>query len=249
MMTEEMTASERSAKLCSCGSKSENPCWRGATHKRYEDDAEPSLCAEHARCYELMEVEEPLYRDLDHLEEWIKERSLSGETERLVTNMRDELRGHYAQAAERVRAADLVADQGPPASGEPRLTLEQSERLASLLIRSDSLNNALTFLEDLSEEDAPSDRWIITAALADVGADAHAEFERYRLELGFKDEPEHNTLSAVNGHPSEAIDLLDLSHPPNTEQAEEERRAHQAICEAGQIVARLSRLGVGGDSE
>ena len=174
------------APRCRAGSKTDNPCWRPATEKRFESDPELTACSEHAKFYELVDEADELQRDLWRVQEWLS--GLGEEHARLENSlywMRDQLRGEYAEVSTRARAAGLVARQGPPEEGEPRLTYEESEKLARLILRSDSFNSARTLVEDVSEADLGSfDRALMVAALVEAAVAAQEDVRRYKEGLG-----------------------------------------------------------------
>lgn len=185
MKTEEHAKEERN--LCRVGSRTERPCWREVTHKRWEDEAEPTVCAEHADLSKLIDDRDALLMDIDALEEWMKKvETHSGEMERLRFKMLDALRAECAWLAIEVLAAKLVADQAPPESGEPQISGEQGLELARRLVRSDAFNNARAVLEDLSEDEAPVDRWAMVGVVAAAAETAHEEFNSYKREIGFR---------------------------------------------------------------
>ena len=45
---------------CQVGSKADNPCWRSVTEKRWAEDQEPTICAEHAQMFELIDEADEL---------------------------------------------------------------------------------------------------------------------------------------------------------------------------------------------
>ena len=103
--------------------------------------------------------------------------------------MLSDARREYAAASARPRAALLVAEQGPPEAGEPRLTAEQGEELARLIIRADSFMDARTLLEDTPAEVlGHRDRWVMVDALAATAETAAGETHRYQEELGLRPE-------------------------------------------------------------
>jgi hypothetical protein len=90
------------------GSGSERPCWRDATEPMYGGEAEPKVCAEHARCLRLGQDVDDWALALAEIEEWIAgpvAKSDSGAIERLALNMRDEARSQYARASAKSEAA------------------------------------------------------------------------------------------------------------------------------------------------
>lgn len=188
---------------CRDGIKTDNPCWRPATERRFRDDEEPTLCAEHAHLCRLTDEQDAWNYALDNIEEWMRgpvSEDPYGHLDRLVTNMRDEARREYARGAAAVRAAEIVAEQGPPEEGEPVLTLEQSEKLARILTRTDSFVNARTLVEDAPEEVLEQrDRWAIVDALEMAAVEAGEEFERYKEEIGLKDGPPPKRREAHDG--------------------------------------------------
>ncbi len=189
-MTAEHTAGPEATPegLCRAGSRTDNPCWRLAA-TLYNDYP---CCDEHASLYEAGEEEDAWGSALDAINAWLRSEAVAkdhyGHLERLATNMRDDTRREYAAASARAHVARLVADQGPPESGEPVLTLEQSEELARLTIRSDSFVNARTVLEDVPAEVLGNyDRWVIVDALATAVELAAEEVNRYKAELGISE--------------------------------------------------------------
>jgi hypothetical protein len=63
--------------------------------------------------------------------------------------------------------------------------LEQAEEMARHMNRSDSLNAALSLIEDVDEEVLGGrDRWAMAAAIAAAHDAASEEAIRYRTELG-----------------------------------------------------------------
>ena len=83
------------------------------------------------------------------------------------------------------RAAALIAGQGPPEAGEPRLTLEQAEEFTRLIVRADSFTAARVVLEDMAEEAAPANRWVFVDALDEAAAEWDEKVKRYKRDLGF----------------------------------------------------------------
>lgn len=173
--------------LCHFGSKSDRPCWREATERVWEEDAEPTVCAEHARYHRLGLEEDALHTALYSLGEWIAGPVKSAHLEELTRfayEMRDEAEREFWRASVATRAARLVAEQGP---GEPELSGAQAEGLAVALLRSDALNHARAILEDLPEEAfGHRSRWPIVAALNVLSEPTNEEVERRRRGLGFK---------------------------------------------------------------
>ena len=110
---------------CRVGSKAENPCWRPAVEKQFPEDEGPTLCAEHARESSLIEDSDEWQSALYAIEEWKRGpvvEARSGYLERLVWRMLEEAREEFAKASAAAYAAKILADQGPPEEGEPRLT-------------------------------------------------------------------------------------------------------------------------------
>jgi hypothetical protein len=142
-----------SAPRCHWGSKTDRPCWREAVETRFlDDDGPPNLCAEHARMVGLNDEMEQWYMDLCAIEEWIKGpvREARGEDlERIAFNARDEARREYGSLAVRAYAAQMVADPGPPESGEVTLSLEQEEEIARRIMRADANEEVSRYKEEL----------------------------------------------------------------------------------------------------
>jgi hypothetical protein len=174
---------------CRAGRKTDNPCWREATTTTHDSFA---CCDEHARLCELAEEVDAWHCALDMVEEWIRgpvSEDYYGELERLALKMQDEIRLEYAHASAKAYAARLVVDQGPPKDGESRLTLEQSEKLARLIIHADSFVDARTALEDAPKEVLGShDRWIMVNALAAAAQTAGEAVSSYKQEIGLRPE-------------------------------------------------------------
>ena len=171
---------------CHVGSKAENPCWRPAVEELHPDEAEPTLCHEHARAISLGQEAEEWQSALYDIEEWKRgpvAEARSGYLECLVWKMLEEAREGFAKASAAAYAAKLLADQGPPEEGEPRLMPEQAEKLTQLIIKADSFVNARAALEDLPDE-AVSDRWVTIHALVTAADEANEEARHVKEEFG-----------------------------------------------------------------
>ncbi len=166
------------------GVKTDNPCPREATERRFADAGTPDMCAPRARLSELSEKEDGWRYTLDQLEEILRGPVVAedpyGHLERIITNARDEAREHYARAHGRAQAAHIAADDH-----DERLTPEQSERLAVLVARSDAFADTRTLVEDAPEDVLGlRDRWLIVDALTRASEEAGAEHVSYKSEIG-----------------------------------------------------------------
>lgn len=180
---------------CHVGSKSDNPCPREATECFRAEGPEPNMCAPHARAYRLGAEEDGWYYALEKLEEWTRaaaEDDMFGQLEQAMTNVRDEVREHYAAAHARWKAAGVAADDH-----DGRLSFEQAERMAALLIRCDGLANACTKLQDAPEDTFGAlDKWLIVDTLAKASSAASEDYERYQRGIGF---PEPEAVAGPGG--------------------------------------------------
>ena len=165
------TTSETEERLrCESGRATGERCWREATERVFEEAHEPlRVCAEHKRAIELgWEADEHLIA-LDKMQEWIRITAKGADDERLRTHadiMRQRAEREYWPVAVAEKATRLIADQP---QGEKPLTQHQVRYLATLLLRSGALIDALVVLEDAPEElFGTRDRWLITAALQGV---------------------------------------------------------------------------------
>ena len=159
--------------LCACGAHSDNPCWRPAAELRWPTDPEPTICAEHARLFDLEERVEVALEDLDSMHGWIAQLGAQfrrGEDRsrldhRLRTTFEDMLAEYFGLALQ-MRAAQLVADQG---EGDEPLEPEDAQELARGIMVSDALGSAALIIEDAAPEAYGSlDRWFIVAAIQEA---------------------------------------------------------------------------------
>ena len=165
------------------------PCWRGAVERRYSNDDEPTICAEHLRAYELILKRDELRNHLDALGEWIAtwDDPSVGETrlQHHAFTMRERMVEEFWRASVEAEAAEDIADQGPD---EEPLTLEQARRGAKLTLCSGALSDARCMFEDLQmvpeEAFGTGSRWHFAAALYAVGEDVNAQYDRFGREMG-----------------------------------------------------------------
>ena len=165
------------------------PCWRAAVERRYSNDEEPTICAEHLRAYELILKRDELLRYLDMLGAWIAtwDDPSVGETrlQHHAFTIRGKLVEELWEATLEAEATEDIAEQGPD---EEPLTLEQAKRGAKLTLCSGALSDARCMFEDLQmvpeESFGTGSRWHFAAALHAVGEDVNAEYDRLRRERG-----------------------------------------------------------------
>ena len=164
-------AVEQRGGLCACGAHSDNPCRRPATELRWPTDKEPTICAEHARLFDLEERVELSLEDLDSMHGWMEQlaapfRRGNGDRPRLDYRLRttfeEMLREHFLLATQ-MRAAQLVADQG---EGDEPLEPESAERLARGIMVSDAVLNAALILEEAAPDVfRGQEKWFMVAAI------------------------------------------------------------------------------------
>ena len=166
-------AVEERGGLCACGAHSERPCWRPAAELRWHSDPEPTICAEHARLFDLQEQVEGSLEDLDSMHGWIAQLGAQfrrGEDRsRLDCRLRaifDEMLSEYFSLALQMRAAQLVAGQG---EGDEPLEPKEAQELARGIMVSDALGSAGLIIEDAAPEVyGGHDKWFIVAAIQEA---------------------------------------------------------------------------------
>ncbi len=104
--------------------------------------------------------------------------------ERLASNAHEEAKAAARRAQARSDLAHEIAAAPPLGEGEPRLTLQQKEKLSELMARADSFNDAYTVVEDAESFDEEERRQRIMGVLAKASKAAEEEHARYKEELG-----------------------------------------------------------------
>ena len=166
-------AVEERGGLCACGAHSESACWRPATELRWATDPEPTICAEHARLFDLEERVELSLEDLDSMHGWISQLDAEfrrGEDrsslDQRLRGVFDEMLREYFGLALQMRAAELIAGQG---EGDEPLQPEAAEQLARNIMVSDALNDAGLILEDGAPEVFGGlGRWFVVGAIQEA---------------------------------------------------------------------------------
>ena len=175
-MTETTTTIQERAgvQLCRAGSKGGNPCWREATAQAWPGE-ERCYCPEHAQLRRAVDERDQMLEELDRLGTFVRQVSLNGEDdspdlERRLRDVQEEMLSQYLRHVIVMRAAEIIAQQGP--EEEPR-ELEEALSIARRIILADARTDVLAILLDAPDDAFHNrDRWLIVASLMGGSEDA-----------------------------------------------------------------------------
>jgi hypothetical protein len=171
---------------CAYGSATDNPCWREATVAIYGGCW--MACEKHAHLHELAQELNDCTLVEDVTKEWLRIAeawNIDGLIS-LAERAHDDAVQEMVRMEAKVDLAQEIADAPPQGEGEPKLTLEQEEKLTELIHRADAFVDAYSMVEDVPEDRVQSEdrRKRIMGILAEAAEVANAEHSRYKEELG-----------------------------------------------------------------
>ena len=185
--TEAHAEARPGAKTCRAGSMTERPCWRPAT-ERDIGEPEPTLCPEHMRLRRRAEDADDWLHALEATRAFLKGDDVQGDPHGALRDRAigwyDEVTEKAAEAAHKLRVAELLAARGPEDARPKGAVI--SEYGAHLHVRSDALNDAFATLID-ERELTETERLVTISALKEASKQVNGEYEKFRREQGLRD--------------------------------------------------------------
>ena len=149
---------------------------------------EPTLCTEHMELRRRAEDRDGLLNALEATQSFLKSEAVEGEPHGVLREFAlvwcDEVTEKAAEASHKAHVAEFLAARDPH-DKEPESSVMR-EYGAHLLVRSDSINNAVTALVD-GRELSQKERLATIAALKEAYGWTHDEYEKFRREQGLCD--------------------------------------------------------------